>query len=377
MAESTRTTRNDKATIERHTAILKGLMAKPENKYCCDCKKKDPRWAAWNLGCFMCIRCSGVHRSLGTHISKVKSADLDTWTQEQIDNMVRWGNAKANAYWESELPKDMKIPESDVEKFIRAKYERKQYAAKGPIPDPESIQSGGSGVPVSASSLPKTAAVAPQASLFDAPKTYVPAPATQSSASDDLFAAFQSAPAAQSNPAPSAAINGSAKANILSLYNSPSSSPAKTNIPFANNSFANFGAPPQQQQTPLNFSPMQPLQQPQQHNNSFSAFGSFGGNNMQQPNNSGGFGTFGGMQSHSIGIQNTAANNNAFSAFGDFSSGGGTSGFGGSVNIQQAKTTTPGSIGGIPNFMEFSTPATAPSSNNFNQAANSDWGDFQ
>jgi len=43
-----------------------------------------PRWASWNLGIFLCIRCAGIHRNLGVHISKVKSVNLDTWTPEQV-----------------------------------------------------------------------------------------------------------------------------------------------------------------------------------------------------------------------------------------------------------------------------------------------------
>ena len=44
-----------------------------------------PRWASWNLGVFICIRCAGIHRNLGVHISRVKSVNLDSWTQEQIE----------------------------------------------------------------------------------------------------------------------------------------------------------------------------------------------------------------------------------------------------------------------------------------------------
>lgn len=47
-----------------------------------------PRWASWNLGIFICIRCAGIHRNLGVHISKVKSVNLDQWTQEQVQ--VKW-----------------------------------------------------------------------------------------------------------------------------------------------------------------------------------------------------------------------------------------------------------------------------------------------
>uniref|UniRef100_A0A8C9NRA2 Arf-GAP domain-containing protein n=1 Tax=Serinus canaria TaxID=9135 RepID=A0A8C9NRA2_SERCA len=43
-----------------------------------------PRWASWNIGVFICIRCAGIHRNLGVHISRVKSVNLDQWTQEQI-----------------------------------------------------------------------------------------------------------------------------------------------------------------------------------------------------------------------------------------------------------------------------------------------------
>lgn len=43
-----------------------------------------PRWASWNTGVFICIRCAGIHRNLGVHISRVKSVNLDQWTPEQI-----------------------------------------------------------------------------------------------------------------------------------------------------------------------------------------------------------------------------------------------------------------------------------------------------
>ena len=46
--------------------------------------RSDPRWASWNIGVFICIRCAGFHRNLGVHISKVKSVNLDSWTAEQL-----------------------------------------------------------------------------------------------------------------------------------------------------------------------------------------------------------------------------------------------------------------------------------------------------
>ena len=101
----------DKAQNDKNLKILKEMMAKAENRKCADCRKRDPRWASWNLGVFVCIRCSGIHRSLGVHISKVKSVDLDTWTTDQIQTMMKWGNLKANSYWESQLTPDFEPPE--------------------------------------------------------------------------------------------------------------------------------------------------------------------------------------------------------------------------------------------------------------------------
>jgi stromal membrane-associated protein len=69
---------------EKYQAILNAMLREEENKYCADCDSKGPRWASWNLGVFLCIRCAGIHRKLGVHITKVKSINLDQWTAEQI-----------------------------------------------------------------------------------------------------------------------------------------------------------------------------------------------------------------------------------------------------------------------------------------------------
>ncbi len=69
---------------EKYQVILMSMLREEENKYCADCDSKGPRWASWNLGVFLCIRCAGIHRKLGVHITKVKSINLDQWTAEQI-----------------------------------------------------------------------------------------------------------------------------------------------------------------------------------------------------------------------------------------------------------------------------------------------------
>ncbi|KAI9279111.1 hypothetical protein BY458DRAFT_432061 [Sporodiniella umbellata] len=128
----------DKATNEKHTKVLFDLLQMDSNQYCADCRKKDPRWASWNIGVFICIQCSGVHRSLGTHISKVKSVDLDTWVPEQIESMIQWGNQRANTYWEDQL--DQLPPTGSMDNWIRAKYEQKKWARSETIPKPSEIE---------------------------------------------------------------------------------------------------------------------------------------------------------------------------------------------------------------------------------------------
>ncbi|PPJ53347.1 hypothetical protein CBER1_00946 [Cercospora berteroae] len=139
---SRRTAGPDKA--EQNRATLKQLVKLESNKSCADCKRnKHPRWASWNLGIFICIRCSGIHRGMGTHISRVKSVDLDSWTDEQMASMLKWGNGRANKYWEHKLAEGHVPNEAKIENFIRTKYDSKRWVMDGPIPDPSTLEDGG------------------------------------------------------------------------------------------------------------------------------------------------------------------------------------------------------------------------------------------
>ncbi|RJE19073.1 Stromal membrane-associated protein [Aspergillus sclerotialis] len=119
---------------------IKSLLKLDTNKICADCKRnKHPRWASWNIGVFICIRCSGIHRGMGTHISRVKSVDLDSWTDEQLQSVLKWGNARANKYWESKLAPGHVPSEAKIENFIRTKYESKRWVMDGGMPDPSTL----------------------------------------------------------------------------------------------------------------------------------------------------------------------------------------------------------------------------------------------
>lgn len=135
----------------QNTATIKSLLKLEANKVCADCKRnKHPRWASWNLGVFVCIRCSGIHRGMGTHISRVKSVDLDSWTDEQLQSILSWGNARANKYWEAKLAPGHMPSEAKIENFIRTKYELKRWVMDGPMPDPATLDiEGDDDVPLS------------------------------------------------------------------------------------------------------------------------------------------------------------------------------------------------------------------------------------
>ena len=137
-------TQKEKAeAIKKQLVVINQLLKKPENKFCADCKRTSPTWASVNLGVFVCINCSGCHREIGVHITKIRSTNLDVWPKEVLNNFKIINNKIANKYWECKLKKfDFKSLHSDNYKlvqFIRDKYENKKWVDPKKKEDPMSL----------------------------------------------------------------------------------------------------------------------------------------------------------------------------------------------------------------------------------------------
>ncbi|XP_077896953.1 arf-GAP with GTPase, ANK repeat and PH domain-containing protein 3 isoform X3 [Ictidomys tridecemlineatus] len=131
----------DKTRLGNQNAALavQAVRTVRGNGFCIDCDAPNPDWASLNLGALMCIECSGIHRHLGAHLSRVRSLDLDDWPPELLAVMTAMGNALANSVWEGALDGYAKPgPEAcreEKERWIRAKYEQRLFLAPLPSSD--------------------------------------------------------------------------------------------------------------------------------------------------------------------------------------------------------------------------------------------------
>ncbi|KAJ8416627.1 hypothetical protein AAFF_G00325050 [Aldrovandia affinis] len=117
---------------------LEEVQKIPGNNQCCDCGESGPDWASINLGITLCIVCSGIHRSLGVHFSKVRSLTLDSWEPELVRLMCELGNSAINRIYEARI-EEITIkkphptsPRQDKESWIRSKYVEKKFIQKLP-----------------------------------------------------------------------------------------------------------------------------------------------------------------------------------------------------------------------------------------------------
>uniref|UniRef100_A0A671LIC7 Arf-GAP with SH3 domain, ANK repeat and PH domain-containing protein 1-like n=1 Tax=Sinocyclocheilus anshuiensis TaxID=1608454 RepID=A0A671LIC7_9TELE len=116
-------------------AIIDDVLRMPGNEVCCDCGAPDPKWLSTNVGILTCIECSGIHREMGVHISRIQSMELDKLGTSELLLAKNVGNNSFNEIMEGNLPwpSPKPTPASDMtvrKEFINAKYVDHKFARK-------------------------------------------------------------------------------------------------------------------------------------------------------------------------------------------------------------------------------------------------------
>ena len=115
----------------QHTQLLSQI--RHNNPVCADCTSTSPDWCSINLGILICIQCSGIHRSLGVHISKIRSITLDHWELSLLQLVGCIGNNIFNELYEYNLlntqyQKPKSIDTNEIkEEYVRDKYIHKKF----------------------------------------------------------------------------------------------------------------------------------------------------------------------------------------------------------------------------------------------------------
>ncbi|XP_052474037.1 arf-GAP with SH3 domain, ANK repeat and PH domain-containing protein 1 isoform X2 [Carassius gibelio] len=116
-------------------AIIEDVLRTPGNEVCCDCGAPEPKWLSTNLGILTCIECSGIHREMGVHISRIQSMELDKLGSSELLLAKNVGNSSFNEILEGNLPSPSPkpTPSSDMterKEYINAKYVEHRFARR-------------------------------------------------------------------------------------------------------------------------------------------------------------------------------------------------------------------------------------------------------
>ena len=125
------TTMNSIQSSAPKNPLVKEILA--ANSTCADCGQKRPEWCSLNLGVLVCIECSGIHRSLGVHLSKVRSLRLDQLTDAEYALINLLGNDYANSVWEGGVNNQSgwKKPGPNDPRKVKEDWIKSKYAWKG------------------------------------------------------------------------------------------------------------------------------------------------------------------------------------------------------------------------------------------------------
>ncbi|XP_042284332.1 arf-GAP with SH3 domain, ANK repeat and PH domain-containing protein 1a isoform X2 [Thunnus maccoyii] len=113
-------------------SIIDEVLRSPGNDTCCDCGAADPRWLSTNLGVLTCIECSGIHREMGVHVSRIQSLELDKLGTSELLVARNVGNCSFNEIMEASLPSPSLKPSASSnmmarKEFINAKYIERKF----------------------------------------------------------------------------------------------------------------------------------------------------------------------------------------------------------------------------------------------------------
>lgn len=99
-------------TTDQTKKVLNELLKKPENSTCADCDSSEVEYASISIGVFLCKSCAGIHRSMGSHISRIKSIKMDNWDRASVNAMGESGNLKAKSFFEKYVPAYYRRPKA-------------------------------------------------------------------------------------------------------------------------------------------------------------------------------------------------------------------------------------------------------------------------